>query len=105
MTATASPPADPLNHVDSCVFDLDNTLYPASCNLFAQVDRCMGEFICRHLDLDWEAARALPKQYFRDYGTTLRGLMTVHGLQPADYLAYVHDIDIARKSTRLNSSH
>lgn len=92
---TISIAADPLAHVDSWVFDLDNTLYPASCNLFTQVERRMGEFICRYLQLDWDEARALQKRYFREHGTTLRGLMTVHALDPAEYLNYVHDIDLS----------
>lgn len=86
---------EPLHHVESWIFDLDNTLYPASCDLFSQVDRRMGEFICRELALDAVAARALQKQYFREHGTTLRGLMTVHGIDPAVFLDYVHDIDLA----------
>ena len=32
------------------IFDLDNTLYPAECNLFAQIDQRMGEFISELLD-------------------------------------------------------
>jgi putative hydrolase of the HAD superfamily len=76
------------------IFDLDNTLYPASCNLFDQVDRRIGEFIARLLDLGPEEARLLQKAYFREHGTTLRGLMTVHGIEPAAFLDYVHDIDV-----------
>lgn len=85
---------DPLSHVDTWIFDLDNTLYPGRCNLFAQVDRRMGEFIGRTLGLDPVAARALQKRYFREHGTTLRGLMLVDGIAPYDYLDYVHDIDL-----------
>ncbi len=93
---TASIVAGPgLEHVDVWVFDLDNTLYPASCNLFDQVDRRMGEFIASTFDLDVDAARRLQKQYFFEYGTTLCGLMTVHGLAPEAFLEYVHDIDLS----------
>jgi putative hydrolase of the HAD superfamily len=91
MTDTA---ADPLPHVEDWVFDLDNTLYPASCRLFDQVERRMGEFICEYLNLSWDDARALQKRYFREHGTTLRGLMTVNGLDPQLFLDYVHDIDL-----------
>lgn len=85
---------EPLDHVETWLFDLDNTLYPAACNLFSQVDRRMGEFICDLLDLPPPDARALQKRYFREHGTTLRGLMTVHGIDPAAFLDYVHDIDV-----------
>lgn len=78
---------------ETWIFDLDNTLYPASCNLFAQVDRKMGDFISDLLDIPYDDARGLQKQYFREHGTTLRGLMKVHGINPVDFLDFVHDID------------
>lgn len=77
------------------VFDLDNTLYPAECNLFAQVDRRMGEFIAQYLGVPYEYARHLQKSYYRQYGTTLCGLMQVHKLDPKPFLDYVHDIDLS----------
>ncbi len=77
------------------IFDLDNTLYPAECNLFAQVDQRMGEFIARYLGVPFEHARHLQKSYYRQFGTTLSGLMKVHKLDPADFLEYVHDIDLS----------
>lgn len=99
ITATpqaAAPDLSPdLSHVETWVFDLDNTLYPAECNLFAQVDRRMTEFIADFLGLPPEEARRLQKDYFRAHGTTLNGLMAVHGLTPAAFLDYVHDIDLS----------
>ena len=77
------------------IFDLDNTLYPAECNLFAQVDHRMGAFIARYLGVPYAQARHLQKTYYRQFGTTLAGLMAVHKLDPADFLAYVHDIDLS----------
>lgn len=82
-----------LDHVAVWVFDLDNTLYPASCRLFDQVDKRIGQFIAERFALDPVAARALQKRYFRNYGTTLRGLMTEHAVDPHHFLAYVHEID------------
>ncbi len=93
---SAEPSAtDTLAHVDTWIFDLDNTLYPGRCNLFAQVDRRMGQFISTTLGLDPDAARALQKRYFREYGTTLSGLMQVDGIEPKDFLDFVHDIDLS----------
>jgi len=80
---------------DAWVFDLDNTLYPAACNLFAQIDRRMKDYIVRNLGLDHIQAHALQKKYYRTHGTTLRGLMLHHGVAARDYLDYVHDIDLA----------
>jgi putative hydrolase of the HAD superfamily len=84
-----------LTQIRDWVFDLDNTLYPTDINLFPQVDRRMGEFIARHFGIGTDEARLLQKQYFRTYGTTLRGLMLHHGLEPHAYLDYVHDIDLS----------
>jgi putative hydrolase of the HAD superfamily len=80
---------------DTWVFDLDNTLYPAECNLFAEIDRRMGEFVARLLGVPFEQARHLQKTYYRQFGTTLNGLMLVHKLDPKPFLDYVHDIDLA----------
>jgi putative hydrolase of the HAD superfamily len=77
------------------VFDLDNTLYPADCRLFAQVDQRMGEFIARYLGVPFEYARHLQKSYYRQFGTTLTGLMKVHRMDPRPFLDYVHDLDLS----------
>lgn len=76
------------------VFDLDNTLYPADCNLFAQVDQRMGSFISKELGVPFAHARHLQKAYYKQFGTTLSGLMQVHKMSPEPFLDYVHDIDL-----------
>jgi putative hydrolase of the HAD superfamily len=81
------------DHVGTWVFDLDNTLYPHHLNLWQQVDERIRLYIERLLDLPKEDAFRLQKDYYRRYGTTLRGLMTEHGLQPDDFLDFVHEID------------
>ncbi|MEM9224568.1 MAG: pyrimidine 5'-nucleotidase [Pseudomonadota bacterium] len=80
-------------HVDTWVFDLDNTLYPPHTNLFAQVDSRMGQYVAKLLNLERDAAHKLQKDYYRRYGTTLRGLMVEHGINPDGFLEFVHDID------------
>lgn len=82
--------------IDAWVFDLDNTLYPASCDLFSQVDARMGAFIAMTLKLDDAAARQLQKSYFLKHGTTLRGLMNEHSIAPDEFLEFVHDIDFSK---------
>src|SRR6195256_4517535 len=76
------------------IFALDNTLYPADCNLFAQVDQKMGEFIAPFLGVPFVYARHLQKTYYRQLGTTLCGLMKVHRMDPKPFLDYVHDLDL-----------
>jgi putative hydrolase of the HAD superfamily len=88
---TATPRG--FSHVDTWVFDLDNTLYPHHLNLWQQVDERIREFVARFLDVGREEAFRVQKDYYRRYGTTMRGLMTEHGLNPDDFLDFVHEID------------
>ncbi|MCC7046626.1 MAG: pyrimidine 5'-nucleotidase [Alphaproteobacteria bacterium] len=96
MAETPTSAAARLGHIDTWVFDLDNTLYPAACNLFHQVDQRIGAFVSRLLALPADQARVVQKGYLAKYGTTLRGLMVEHRVQPAEYLNFVHDIDVTR---------
>nr|WP_206682743.1 pyrimidine 5'-nucleotidase [Chthonobacter albigriseus] len=79
--------------VEAWVFDLDNTLYPAHTNLFAQVDVRIRDYVARLLGIAPEEANTVQKDYYQRYGTTLRGLMVEKGIAPDDFLEYVHDID------------
>ncbi|QPC43833.1 pyrimidine 5'-nucleotidase [Kaustia mangrovi] len=88
---TTKAPA--FHEVETWIFDLDNTLYPANCRLFDQIDERMGAFIAERLSVDRAEARRIQKTFFFEHGTTLRGLMTVHDVEPADFLSFVHDID------------
>jgi putative hydrolase of the HAD superfamily len=88
------PPA--LGSIDSWIFDLDNTLYPARVDLFALIDEKMGSYIQRLLDVDATEARRVQKHYFIEHGTTLSGLMAHEGVNPRDFLDFVHDIDMSR---------
>ena len=81
------------DHIETWIFDLDNTLYPPHVNLWQQVDERIRDYIARQLDLSQQEAFRMQKDYYRRYGTTLRGLMTEHGMHPDDYLEYVHQID------------
>ncbi|MHB1208046.1 MAG: pyrimidine 5'-nucleotidase [Rhodospirillaceae bacterium] len=87
------PAANRLAEVDTWVFDLDNTLYPASANLFAQIDVRIKAFIADALNMTPDEAFVLQKKYYREHGTSLRGLMINHDVSPDAFLDYVHDID------------
>jgi putative hydrolase of the HAD superfamily len=84
-----------LETIETWVFDLDNTLYPASADLFPQISARMGAFIAARFDLDPDAATARQKQLFRTHGTTLRGLMVEHQVDPHEFMDYVHNIDLS----------
>ena len=83
----------PFGTVNAWIFDLDNTLYPRHTNLFQQVDQRIRDYVQRLLKLAPDEAHRVQKDYYRRYGTTLRGLMMEHDIHPDDFLEYVHDID------------
>jgi putative hydrolase of the HAD superfamily len=83
-----------LDHVRNWVFDLDNTLYPHGARLFEQVDRRITDYIARFFKVDRDEAYKIQKGYFHTRGTTLSGLMAEHGVDPYEYLADVHDIEM-----------
>lgn len=82
-----------LSHVTDWVFDLDNTLYPRTCNLFAQIDSLITQYMMELTRLPFVEARSLQKTYYRDFGTTLNGLMQRHEVDPNHFLGAVHKID------------
>ncbi len=80
--------------VETWVFDLDNTLYPAQHDLWGQLDARMRDYVANFLGVTPEEAFVVQKDYYRRYGTSLRGLMIEHGLDPTPFLAHVHDVDL-----------
>ncbi|MBF9034259.1 pyrimidine 5'-nucleotidase [Rhodobacterales bacterium HKCCE2091] len=86
-------PHDAFSHVETWVFDLDNTLYPPATPLFPQVSARMTDWVMRELGLGRDEADELRRRYWQIHGTTLAGLMDNHGVDPHGYLTEVHDID------------
>ncbi len=83
------------SHIDTFVFDLDNTLYPPHADLWPKIDHMITVYLSDLLGLDGISARALQKHYYKRYGTTLNGLMAEHpeAIDPGHFLDFVHDID------------
>ncbi len=81
------------NQVKTWIFDLDNTLYSADSGIFQQVHELMGKFVSSHLNIDIDEAKKIQKNYYKQHGTTLRGMMDNHGVDPDDFLAEVHRLD------------
>jgi putative hydrolase of the HAD superfamily len=81
------------DNVTTWVFDLDNTLYPHHVNLWQQVDGRIRDYIANFLKITHDEAFRLQKDYYKRYGTSMRGMMTEHGMNPDDYLDFVHQID------------
>jgi putative hydrolase of the HAD superfamily len=93
LAGEAAPAADTLSHINKWVFDLDNTLYPADCDLWPKIDQRITLYLSYLFGLDGMSSRALQKYYYRRYGTTLRGLMVEYGIGPEEFLDFTHDID------------
>lgn len=98
LTAEALEPhsrldLSPFQEVDAWIFDLDNTLYPRSIDLFSQVDDRIRAYVGKLLNVGAEEAELIQKNFYREHGTTLRGLMLTHDVDADEFLQFVHDID------------
>lgn len=85
-----------LSHVDTWLFDLDNTLYPLESEFMGLIEARMTDFVARMTGLPREEAQALQKRYFIEHGTTLSGLMINYGMEPKAFLDEVHDVSMDR---------
>ena len=94
------------NKIDTWIFDLDNTLYSADSGIFQQVHELMGKFVSNHLNIGINEAKKIQKKYYKEHGTTLKGLMDNHGVEPDYFLAEVHKLDysIVNSNKNLNNS-
>ena len=81
------------DNINTWIFDLDNTLYSADSGIFQQVHKLMGEFVAKNLNMELAEAKKLQAKYYKQHGTTLRGMMDNHGVDPDHFLAEVHRLD------------
>ena len=79
------------------LFDLDNTLYPKSMGIFEMVVERIRNYMEVRMGFEQTRARQLRQEYIQKYGSTLRGLMVHHNLDPKEYLEYVHDVGVEKK--------
>lgn len=81
--------------IRAILFDLDNTLYPASSGVMQQIDQRIGDFVRQHLGLSEAEAQAMREHFYATYGTTLRGLQQRYGfVDTEEYLRFVHNVAI-----------
>ena len=81
------------NKINTWIFDLDNTLYSADSGIFQQVHTLMNKFVSEHLNIDIKKATELQRKYYKQHGTTLRGMMDNHNVDPDHFLSEVHQLD------------
>ena len=75
-------------------FDLDDTLYPAATGLWGILKARMSDYMSKRMRLPEADISRLREKYFKQYGTTLRGLQAHHEIDTQDFLAYVHDVPL-----------
>jgi len=75
-------------------FDLDDTLYPSSTGLWKAIRERMNLYMLERMGIPENEVPILREQYFKMYGTTLRGLQARHNVDVEDYLAFVHDLPL-----------
>ena len=83
-----------LDHVEHWVFDMDDTLYPPECGLMGRVQDRINAFFVRTVGMEAAEARVLQRQYLRDHGTSLSGLMLNHDVDPHAFLDEVHRVEL-----------
>ena len=81
------------SQINTWIFDLDNTLYSADSGIFQQVHDLMGKYVSSYLNIDIDEAKKIQREYYKKHGTTLRGMMDNHGVDPDEFLAEVHKLD------------
>lgn len=92
--ATATEIGADLRHVKSWIFDLDETLYPPESRFMRLIQQRINDYMVRTVALPADEAMTVQQGYLRDYGTSLAGLMAHHEIDPADFLAEVHDVPL-----------
>lgn len=85
-----------LSHIDTWIFDLDLTLYPPEAEIMAQIRDRIALFVEGYFKIGADEAHDIRHRYWQKYGTTLGGLMAEHGVEPHDYLDFVHDVDLSK---------
>src|ERR1700761_514256 len=95
-----------LSGITTWLFDLDNTLYSANTDIFPRIHKRMSHFLIERFGLTEAEAEKRRHDYFITYGTTMRGLMVEHNVDPIDFMEFVHNVplDTAQPSARLNAA-
>ena len=84
-----------LAHTKNWIFDLDDTLYPPSEVIYAQMARRIRDYIMKTVGVDEQTASVIQKSYYKQYGATVHGLVLEHHISPADFTDYVHRLDLS----------
>jgi putative hydrolase of the HAD superfamily len=81
-------------HTRFLVCDLDDTLYSPESGLMRAVGRLIIRYMIERVKLSLQDAQQLKRRYYERFGATMRGLIMHHGVDPEDYLAFVHNLPL-----------
>ena len=76
------------------IFDLDDTLYSAETGVMQHISHLIDRYMAERVGLAPERVRELRPRYWQQFGTTLGGLMREFGVDPEEYLSFVHDFAV-----------
>src|SRR5438128_9977134 len=76
------------------LLDVDDTLYPPGRGVVERVDALINRYLVERVGIDPSQVDGIRRRLWSDYGTTLHGLMHSRGIDPDDYLRFVHAIDL-----------
>jgi len=76
------------------LLDVDDTLYPPGRGVVQRVDALINRYLVERVGIDPAQVDGIRRRLWSDYGTTLHGLMHSRGIDPDDYLRFVHAIDL-----------
>lgn len=91
---TAARTGADLTHIDVWLFDLDETLYPASNGIMTMIRDRITDYVVKVAGLTHDEARDVQRGWFDAHGASLPGLLEQYDATPADFLDYVHDLPL-----------
>ena len=83
-----------MRHVDTWLFDLDNTLYSDGDVFLGLIGERMTAYVERVTGLPRGQAQALQERYLHERGATLAGMVAFHDVDPQHFLDEVHEVSL-----------
>jgi putative hydrolase of the HAD superfamily len=83
-----------LTHVETWIFDLDETLYDRESGVLAEMEGRIETYLMQQTGEDAPAVVALRESMRNQYGSTLAALLAQGGADVEAYLAHVHDVPL-----------
>jgi putative hydrolase of the HAD superfamily len=83
-------------HYTTLFIDLDETIYPPACGVWDAISVRIEQFMHERMNLALDSIPQIRTGLYQQYGTTLRGLQIIYGIDEREYIDYVHDVPLDR---------